>query len=51
MTQDSNDLRFFCDAQDKPAMARFNGTYSFCVYGLQGDIVAFVDANGSRVVE
>lgn len=32
-------------------MARFNGTYSFCVYDLQGDIVALVDANGTQVVE
>lgn len=51
MTRGSNDLHFFYDAQDKPAMARFNGTDYFYVYNLQGDVVAMIDANGTQVVE
>ena len=51
MTQGSNDLHFFYDAQNKPAMVRFNGTDYFYVYNLQGDVVAMIDANGTQVVE
>ena len=51
MTQGSNDLHFFYDAQDKPAMVRFNGVDYFYVYNLQGDVVAMIDANGTQVVE
>lgn len=51
MTQGSNDLHFFYDAQGKPAMVRFNGTDYFYVYNLQGDVVAMIDANGTQVVE
>lgn len=51
MTQGSNDLHFFCDAQNKPAMVRFNGTDYFYVYNLQGDVVAMIDANGTQMVE
>ena len=47
MTQGSNDLHFFCDAQNKSAMVRFNGTDYFYVYNLQGDVVAMIDANGT----
>lgn len=51
MTQGSNDLHFFYDAQNKPAMMRFNGTDYFYVYNLQGDVVAMIDANGTQMVE
>lgn len=51
VTQGSNDLHFFYDAQGKPAMVRFNGTDYFYVYNLQGDVVAMIDANGTQVVE
>lgn len=51
MTQGSNDLHFFYDAQNKPAMVRFNGTDYFYIYNLQGDVVAMIDANGTQVVE
>lgn len=51
MTQGSNDLHFFYDAQGKPAMVRFNGTDYFYVYNLRGDVVAMIDANGTQVVE
>lgn len=51
VTQGSNDLHFFYDAQNKPAMVRFNGTDYFYIYNLQGDVVAMIDANGTQVVE
>lgn len=51
MTQSSNDLHFFYDAQNKPAMVRFNGVDYFYVYNLQGDVVAMIDTNGAQVVE
>ena len=51
VTQGSNDLHFFYDAQNKPAMVRFNGTDYFYVYNLQGDVVAMIDTNGTQVVE
>ena len=51
MTQGSNDLHFYYDAQGKPAMVRFNGTDYFYIYNLQNDAVAIVDTNGTQVVE
>lgn len=51
MTQGSNDLHFYYDAQNKPAMVRFNGVDYFYVYDLQGDVVAMIDVNGTQVVE
>ena len=51
MTQGSNDLHFFYDAQGKPAMVRFGGTDYFYVYNLQGDVVGIIDTNGTLVVE
>lgn len=34
MTQGGNELHFFYDAQNKPAMVRFNGVDYFYVYNL-----------------
>lgn len=51
MTQGSNDLHFFYDAQGRPSMVRFNGTDYFYVYNLQNDVIALLDANGAQVVE
>ena len=51
MTQGSNDLHFYYDAQGKPAMVRFNGTDYFYIYNLQNDAVAIVDTNGTQVIE
>ena len=51
MTQGSNDLHFYYDAQGNPAMVRFKGTDYFYVYNLQNDVVAIVDTNGTQVVE
>ena len=51
MTGGSNTLHFFYDAQNKPAVVLFNGTAYAYLYNLQGDVIALVDANGSKVVE
>ena len=51
MTQGSNELHFFYDAQNKPAVVVFNGTPYSYVKNLQGDIVAILDSNGTAVVQ
>ena len=47
----TDELHFFYDAQGKPAMVDFNGTYYAYVHTLQGDIAAIVDNTGTKVVE
>ena len=39
------------DAQNKPAMVRFNESSYFYVYNLQGDVAALIDADSTRMVE
>ena len=51
LTNGSNSLHFFYDAQNKPAVVLFNGTAYAYLYNLQDDVIALVDANGSKVVE
>ena len=51
MTQGSNNLHFFYDASNKPAIVEYNGTKYAYVHNLQGDIVAIVDSNGTAVVQ
>ena len=51
LTRRNNELHFFYDAQEKPAMVVFNGTPYSYVKNLQGDIVAILDSTGSVVVE
>ena len=50
MTQGENELHFFYDAQNKPAVVVYNGTPYSYVKNLQGDIVALLDTNGAAVV-
>ena len=50
MTQGSNELHFFYDAQNKPAVVVYNGTPYSYVKNLQGDIVALLDSTGTVVV-
>ena len=50
MTQGSNELHFFYDAQNKPAVVVYNGTPYTYVKNLQGDIVAILDSNKNVVV-
>ena len=51
MTQGSNTLHFFYDANNKPAIVEYNGTKYAYVHNLQGDIVAILDSNGTAVVQ
>ena len=51
MTQGSNNLHFFYDAQNKSAIVEYNGTRYAYVHNLQGDIVAILDGNGTAVVQ
>ncbi len=51
MTQGSNNLHFFYDASNKPAIVDFNGTKYAYVHNLQGDIVAILDSTGAGVVQ
>ena len=50
MAQGNDELHFFYDAQNKPAVAVYNGTTYSYVKNLQGDVVAILDANGAVVV-
>ena len=50
MTSGTDELHFFYDAQNCPAVVVYNGTAYAYVKSLQGDIVAILDENGNTVV-
>ena len=50
MKMGNDELHFFYDAQNKPAIVVYNGTPYSYVKNLQGDIVAILDVNGAVVV-
>ena len=50
MTENGNELHFFYDAQNKPAVVVFNGTSYAYLYNLQGDVIGLVDSNGAKMV-
>ena len=50
MTKGSDELHFFYDTQNKPAVVVFNGTPYSYVKNLQGDIVAILDSSKNVVV-
>ena len=50
LTNGSNTLHFFYDAQNKPAVVLFNGIAYAYLYNLQGDVIALVDSNGTKVI-
>ena len=50
MTSGTDELHFFYDAQNRPAMVVYNGTAYAYVKSLQGDIVAILDESGNTVV-
>ena len=50
MTKGNDELHFFYDAQNRPAVVVYNGTAYAYVKSLQGDIVAILDENGNTVV-
>ena len=51
LTNAKNNLHFFYDARNKPAVVTFNGTAYVYLYNLQGDVIALIDSNGKKVVE
>ena len=50
MTENGNELHFFYDVQNKPAVVVFNGTAYAYLYNLQGDVIGLVDSNGAKMV-
>ena len=50
MTSVTDELHFFYDAQNRPAVVVYNGTAYAYVKSLQSDIVAILDENGNAVV-
>ena len=50
MTRGADELHFFYDAQNRPAVVVYNGTAYAYVKNLQGDVVAILDENGNAVV-
>ena len=50
MTSGTDELHFFYDAQNRPAVVVYNGTAYAYVKSLQGDVVAILDENGNAVV-
>ena len=50
MSDGSNSLHFFYDAQNKPAVVIFNGIAYAYLYDLQGDVIAITD-DGQFVME
>ena len=51
MKTGNDELHFFYDAQNKPAVVVFNGTPYSYVKNLQGDVVALLDSTGNIVVQ
>ena len=50
MTSGTDELHFFYDAQNRPAVVVYNGVPYAYVKSLQGDIAAILDENGNTVV-
>jgi len=50
LTNGNDELHFYYDASDKPAMVEYNGMMYAYVHNLQGDIVAILDDSGATVV-
>ena len=50
MTKGNDELHFFYDAQNRPAIVVYNGVAYAYQYNLQGDIVALLNGAGNVVV-
>ena len=50
MTSGTDELHFFYDAQNRPAVVVYNGVPYAYVKSLQGDVIAILDAAGNVVV-
>ena len=48
MTRESDELHFFYDAQNRPAVVAYNGVPYAYVKSLQGDVIAIFDAEGNQ---
>ena len=51
LKQGANEMHFYYDAQNRPAMVNFNGAYYMYLHNLQGDVVGLVDSSNNIVVE
>ena len=51
MTQGNNNLHFWYDAQNRPAIVEFNGTKYGYLYNLQGDVIGLIDSANTEVVK
>ena len=51
MTQGTDTLHFWYDAQGRPAIVDYNGTKYAYIHNLQGDIVGIIDSTGAEVVQ
>ena len=51
LTNGTNSLHFYYDAQNRPAVVEYNWVPYAYVHNLQGDIIAIVDSAGTKVVE
>ena len=51
MIQGGDQLHFFYDASNRPAIVEFNGTKYGYIHDLQGDIVGIIDSTGTEVVK
>ena len=50
MTSGADELHFFYDAQNRPAVVVYNGVLYAYVKSLQGDVIALLDGTGNVVV-
>ena len=50
MTSGTDELHFFYDAQNKPAVVVFNGTAYAYLYNQQDDVIGLLDSNGTHMV-
>ena len=50
MKRGDDELHFFYDAQNRPAVVAYNGVPYAYVKNLQGDVIAILDADGNVVV-
>ena len=51
LADNEHEMHFFYDAQNKPAVALYDGVAYAYMYNLQGDVIALVNASGTKVVE
>ena len=51
MTQGTNVLHFWYDAQGRPAIVEYNGVKYAYIHNLQGNNVGIIDSNGNEAVQ